>query len=256
MHEHDIISFIAHHAVVDIHYHNCIQIMMSLNSGFDCAISGQKYKSMKGYVVNKGVKHSCNAPETSIIVYLIENESKFGRELNDMLANQDFIDIENLLTPKQLQEIYYRYELAASIIERQSVGSFILENILPDDIRLEQSLPDERIQTVLEFINRNIERQISLEEVAQLLYLSPERTRHIFAKQIGIPFSQYVLWKRIKYIIVDVVKNGMNLNEASMKYGFTDQAHFCKIFKRMFGAPAKPFLKKNEAVQFLVPEAS
>jgi len=93
-----------------------------------------------------------------------------------------------------------------------------------------------------------------LEKIAHHIYLSPERTRHLFLEQIEIPFSQYILWKRIKGVLSATIKGNQTFFEASLQYGFTDQSHFNRFFKRMFGISATMILKNSRFVQFIYPE--
>jgi len=81
-----------------------------------------------------------------------------------------------------------------------------------------------------------------------LIHLSPERARHLFARETGVPFSQYVLWKRVRKVIALVVRDGSTLGEAALAAGFADQAHFNRIFKRMFGISPKTHLKNSRSV--------
>ena len=68
-----------------------------------------------------------------------------------------------------------------------------------------------------------------------------------------MPFSQYILWKRIKQVIFQVLQNGVPMATAAVQNGFTDQAHFARLFRRTFGVSAKQLLKNSRYVQFLTP---
>jgi AraC-like DNA-binding protein len=43
------------------------------------------------------------------------------------------------------------------------------------------------------------------------------------------------------------------MSTASIQNGFTDQAHFTRLFRRTFGVSAKDLLKNSRYVQFLTP---
>ena len=94
---------------------------------------------------------------------------------------------------------------------------------------------DNRIQLILQFINQNLQQELGLEEVAVQINLSPEHTLHLFAEQVGIPYSRYIIWQRIMKIIAVAIHEKGKLSEVCMRYGFVDQLHFNKIFKRIFG---------------------
>lgn len=250
----NIISFLSPQAVVDIHYHNCFQIVVSIQSAFNCTIDKKEYKNMQGFIINQNIKHSCKASDTSVLVYFIDAESYLGWQLKEMLSEEPFLDIESLLTKHQMEEIAVRCNESAGAAEMKKVADDLLEKIIPSQGAEKNMLMDERIIKVLGYIDNNLENSISLNDISKEIFLSPERARHLFVQQTGTPFSQYLLWKRIKKIIISVLQDNASLADACIQYGFTDQAHFSRIFKRMFGTSAKPLLKNSRYVQFLSPE--
>jgi len=112
---------------------------------------------------------------------------------------------------------------------------------------------DGRIREALTYINDRLDNPLVLDEVAGRVFLSAERFRHLFVQETGSPFSQYVLWKRIKQVIFQVLQHGLPMSTASIQNGFTDQAHFTRLFRRTFGVSAKQLLKNSRYVQFLTP---
>ncbi len=251
---HNVISFLSHHAIVDIHYHNCFQIVVSINSTFDCTIDKKEHKDMMGFIINQNIKHSCKAPDTSVLVYFIDAESYDGWQLKEMLSGRSFLNIESLLTEHEMEELMEKCAHSLSVEKMKDVSDNLLENIVPSSTFQNNNLPDERIKKVLKYIDLHLDEPISLEEISKEIFLSPERTRHLFVQQTGTPFSQYLLWKRIKNVIISVLKNDATLASACIHFGFTDQAHFSRVFKRMFGTSAIPLLKNSRYVQFLSPQ--
>ena len=250
--ENTIISFVSRQAVVDIHYHNCFQIVVSIGSVFECRIDGQTYAGMKGFVINQKIRHSCNARDTSVLVILIDAETYLGWQLKEMLGSQPFLDMEKVLAPAQMAEFATRCHPTATVPELKSAADDLLESILPSQTTTRAM--DERIQKALDFIDRKLSDPISLEDVSQQIFLSPERTRHLFVQETGSPFSQYILWHRIKRVIISVLRHEFSFADAAVQFGFTDQAHFSRVFKRMFGTSAAPLLKNSRFIQFLSPE--
>ncbi len=69
------------------------------------------------------------------------------------------------------------------------------------------------------------------------VHLSPSRLRHLFVEQTGLAFKTYMLWLRLVRAL-EVYSDGASLTEAAHAAGFSDSAHFSRIFKRTFGLPA------------------
>ena len=69
------------------------------------------------------------------------------------------------------------------------------------------------------------------------MYLSPSRLRHLFVEQTGLAFKTYLLWLRLVRAL-EIYAEGRSLTESAHAAGFSDSAHFSRIFKRTFGLPA------------------
>lgn len=93
------------------------------------------------------------------------------------------------------------------------------------------------MQRILEHAAAHLDEPLSLTKAAQGIYLSPSRLRHLFVEQTGLPFKTYLLWLRLVRA-VQVYSEGKSLTEAAHLAGFSDSAHFSRIFRRTFGLPA------------------
>jgi len=231
------ISFLARHAVVDVHFHQCFQVVVSLKKPIDSVIDGMPYQGLCGFFVNQYIPHSCRAEDSPALVYFIDAESYQGWQLKNMLDGRPFLAIDAIpeVTDKDMV----------------SFSAALLAGWLPG---MAGPRPvDMRIWEALAYIDSQLDEPLVLEEVAGRVFLSTERLRHLFVQEMGVAFSQYVLWKRIKHVIFLVLQKGLPMAVASVQSGFTDQAHFTRIFRRTFGVSAKEMLKNSRYVQFLSP---
>ena len=251
----NIVSFIARGARVEVHRHHCFQIVVSINGTFDCTLGGEFFKNRTGFIVNQNVPHSCSAQNASVFVYFVDAESFYGWQLKEMLAGAKFIDIEDFFSAAQRQIYYAEGNQLLPPEKLKQMMNEIFDCILPAPHKSPENPLDERIARAVEFVETNLPDNLNLERIADLIYLSPERTRHLFVQATGVPFSQFVLWKRLKNVIVLVARDGFSLTDAAHESGFADQAHLCRTFRRIFGINAKTHLKNSRYVQFLNPLA-
>jgi len=114
------------------------------------------------------------------------------------------------------------------------LGRAIVEQLVPGT---QGRLPDLRIQKIIDYAAAHLEEPLSLERASQGIYLSPSRLRHLFVEQTGLAFKTYVLWLRLVRA-VQAYSEGSSLTEAAHQAGFSDSAHFSRIFRRTFGLPA------------------
>jgi AraC-like DNA-binding protein len=254
IHSNNIIAFTARNAIVDIHYHMCYQIVVSMQTPFDCTIDGQTHSQIKGFLINQKITHLCQVLDTKVLVFFIDAESLVGWQIKEMLAGQPFLDIESILTPQQLTDFNSFCTQANSADEMRKISDNILEQILALGTVKSNRVMDDRMVKILEYMEANRHDPIILEDIAGLVFLSPERVRHLFAQETGIPFSQYLLWKRIKAVLTQVIGKNVPMINAILENGFTDQPHFTHLFKRTFGVSAKLLLKNSRSIQFLKPQ--
>lgn len=250
---HNILSFVARHASVDVHYHQCFQLVVSMQAPFDSVIGGNSYEEIRGFLVNQGITHTCKAQNTELLIYFIDAETYPGWQLKEILNGQPHVLIESVLTGDELRQTTEQYRQAASLADLRRTGDDLMNKVLPFQRETANRAIDDRIIKAICFIGANLDNPLALEDIAGQVYLSPERLRHLFVQETGIPFSQFVLWKRIKLVLQQVLKANQSMASAAIQNGFTDQAHFTRLFRRTFGVNPGKVLKNSRSVQFLSP---
>lgn len=101
---------------------------------------------------------------------------------------------------------------------------------------------DDRVRVVLGELDALLARgPVRLDSVARLAHLSPDRLRHLFAEQVGIPFRRYLLWRRLG-TATHAIHVGLGVSEASARAGFADAAHLARVVRTTFGIQASQLL--------------
>ncbi len=108
-------------------------------------------------------------------------------------------------------------------------------------------LRDARIAKVVLEIERRPHEFRRLQDAAALACLSPSRFRARFAKEVGLPFRRYRLWRRMASVMRGVAQGG-NLTESAHLAGFSSSAHLSFAFKQMFGLAASDILAMGVAI--------
>ena len=92
---------------------------------------------------------------------------------------------------------------------------------------------DSRLLAVLDDLNQNLENP-SILDAAKRSGLSRSRVRTLAREQMGIPLSTWVMWRKLVKAN-KALSHGANLSDAALAGHFSDQAHFSRTMKRMFG---------------------
>lgn len=107
---------------------------------------------------------------------------------------------------------------------------------------LQYSGSDNKIDNIKNYLDENIMRDISLDELAQHFYINKYYMCHSFKERTGLTVKQYIAERRIakaKYMIT----NGGNITDICFDCGFTDYSVFYKTFKKMTSKSPREFFK-------------
>lgn len=108
-----------------------------------------------------------------------------------------------------------------------------------------------RVQKVEDFINRNYHREIRLQELSDLVGMTPTAFSRFFKLRTGRTISDYVIDMRLGYASRLLVDSTMSIGEVCYGCGFNNISNFNRIFKRKKGCSPKVFrenYRKNRVI--------
>jgi len=94
-----------------------------------------------------------------------------------------------------------------------------------------------------EYIQDNLEDDLSLNKLAKLSAISPFHLLRLFTKQSGLTLHQFILVKKIERAKC-LLKKKESIIDVAYSLGFSDQSHFTRIFKKMSGLTPGRFQKQ------------
>lgn len=101
--------------------------------------------------------------------------------------------------------------------------------------RRRSSLTDEQLRRVTDFIESRSGDNIRLQELAALVDLSQSHFSHAFKAATGLPPHQWQLQARVRRGQDMLTAGERSLTEIAAEAGFSDQAHFTRVFRRIVG---------------------
>lgn len=96
---------------------------------------------------------------------------------------------------------------------------------------------------VSDFLEENCARNVTLQELADLVGLSPSYFSQAFKATTGVPPHRWQLQKRIERAKSMLETTNMSLTEAAVAAGFSDQAHLTRMFRRFAGTTPAAWLR-------------
>ncbi|TVY04218.1 helix-turn-helix transcriptional regulator [Cohnella terricola] len=163
--------------------------------------------------------------------------SQWVRKLSESSesGSSDKISIKSIIHAKALALELLVAILDASKIKRESIDFFIHFT---------------KIAGVLEYIDQNIDKPITREELASLLSVSPTRFHYIFNDIMKTSPILYVNKIRLQKAQTLLASTDLSIGEVALKAGYPDIHHFSKQFKKWVGVSPSKY-KENSRASFL-----
>ena len=95
-------------------------------------------------------------------------------------------------------------------------------------------ISDTRINIALEYIHKNFNKEVSLEELTRITNLEKNYLIRLFKQYINASPYQYILKYRMN-VALSMIKRRYPLGDVALKVGYSDVASFSHAFKRIYG---------------------
>lgn len=107
------------------------------------------------------------------------------------------------------------------------------------------------ISNIIRLIEENYSNDISLEYVAEKMYLSPGYLSTLFKKNTGKSIVQYITLCRMNKAKQLLTETNMKINDICQKVGYNNTSYFCLIFKKYFGVTANSMRENDDGGKLL-----
>ena len=244
----------------EYHHHDFSKIVILIDGDLTYYIEGKAYilKPWDILFVNKNEIHkpvvNPNKYYERIVIWLNPDfMAKYAQGNNDLLKcfevaiknnynllrlNMKSIDIiKNLI--QDIQNCNNSNEFGSEILkESLFVQLMVLMNRLflnSDKNRdIEDIQYDKTIEGVLNYINSNLENDLSIDTIASEFFISKYYLMRKFKNQIGSSIHNYVVQKRL-ILARSLISNGLSMSSVCSRCGFNDYSSFVRAFKKVYG---------------------
>lgn len=105
----------------------------------------------------------------------------------------------------------------------------------PDEIR--------SVRTVKEYIHGHLSEDLSREQLAGLVHLTPDYLSHLFKKKTGLSLTNYIIHERIEAAKLMLLKTDHSISEIAKDCGFQNISYFSKQFRTFTGMTPREYRK-------------
>ncbi len=182
--------------------------------------------------------HSCNPlnnkARSYYMLYIDKNYALMIQ--NTLFYNVAFLEpgtilLDNAALYKEYMELMNLFMQKSFLLEKEQKLILFLEKIFLQTLHDKKVISTSKtLKSAKEILSNDLDRELSLEDLAQKLKCNPYTLLRNFKKEYGItPFS-FRLNLRIE-LSKKLLSDGLDLTQIALKCGFFDQSHFQKYFK-------------------------
>ncbi len=227
------------------HYHNFYEIYYMVDGKGTYFINDKIYDIMSGdiIIVPPNTIHSTDYDNREYERILLEfSESMVPKQLRTKIR-----DIPNLYRhPGISREIY----LIIKEIEREYKNpdefshdeiNYLINHLIFTMLRNLSAVKvvhsrDAVISEVIAFIKENYQTNISLQQIAEMHFISPEHLSRTFKRETNFGFNEFIALVRLQQAEILLKERGnRSISEIAYCCGFNDSNYFSDKFKRTYG---------------------
>lgn len=240
----------------DYHFHEFDKLVLLLSGQVNYTVEGRSYSLrpwdvllVKEHTIHKALIDQ-SRPYERVILYL--DGKYFQRSMPEarLMDSFDRADRmgEHLLCPDEeqrraLKKVLESYEQAD---REEGFGAEALKETYIIQLLIhisrmsagrqqgEERQFDPKIQQALSYINENLGSALSVERLAEQVYLSKYHFMRLFKAQTGSTVHAYVRQKRLLQA-ARLIREGSTVQQAAADCGFGDYSAFHRAFKESFG---------------------
>lgn len=238
--------------VQNTHFHQNLEIVYVLEGSVEVQIEPETYNLKKGdfLLINANKRHSWRATEEKIL--LASFQINFTMLAEYMGTNQLLFWCNTTADKNESYEQLKRVldQMLNRFYDKEKEGAIYLNSIYyeaiyllvayfmikADDVRMKENFtPDNsRIFEIQNYVQANYQKQLSLNDLAQKLYLSNAYLSKYIKKHFGLSFLEYVNNIRLFHAVDELLYSEKKITRIALDNGFPTTAAFNKAFKEIY----------------------
>lgn len=213
------------------HAHHAIQIVIALDGCVAISGSDGDWHEARGIIVRPDAEHSFDCNGAFGVMVFVDPESSEGAWLS-LSLRQDVTFVPDARLDAIVPSLRGFAEQPDESADIAPLVRQCIQGLRPGLAPLRRF--DARVTTVLDAIRGSDDLRMSLDQAASKACLSSTRFAHLFKDQVGLPFSRYMLWRKLTRAMVAIASEE-TIAAAAHAADFADAAHLTRTFYQMVG---------------------
>lgn len=253
---------------IDWHYHREVELLMVERGEMHVLVEDEQHRIGPGGIVLIGSNQlHCDRSLTQELDYYVLQFDldkffdpttipylRYFNEAQHPLSRLNYIFLEQPDVRAEIAECVKRifdeaagktigYELAVNILLKR-ILLLLLRN---DNRRMLEELDSfdlQRLKPVFDYVEANLTGRIQVDQVCRLANMSYYYFVKFFKKTVGLSFTEYVNFRKIKWAERILLTEDRSISEIGEMIGIPNMAHFYKMFKKYNDCSPKAYQKR------------
>ena len=200
---------------------------LALNLNPNVIISDIKMPIMGGIELAKKIKESY----PNIYFILLTNYAEFSYAKEAISCGVYEYLIKTDIRPKELKE------LLDKINDLDKKGKRTNNDIITNEINFvnEECNYSKSIKKSIDYIHKNYNKHISLQDISNYVFLSHEYFSRLFKEEVGENFSSYLTNYRMKKAENLIKNTDKKISQIAIEVGYANASYFSRSYKKFKG---------------------
>lgn len=252
----------------DFHFHDGYEVFFVANGEINYFVEKKVFNLKYGDLifVNNGEFHKYSSTASQNFeklslgfgLPLVDQLQKMGLDLlNCFNIHQGVHKILVKLNKEQIETIEAMFQKFENVSnESPTIGKalkfayliellvFVNHAFTQDRNEEETMLIPEKLLFIMNYINDNLQNDLSLENIGKKFYINSVYLSFLFKKLTNVNIHEYIIFKRIERA-KNLMFSGYNVTEACHLSGFNDYSNFIRTFKKIVGMSPGKYMRQS-----------
>ena len=142
----------------------------------------------------------------------------------------------------RIKRLMFFYEIM-DLIGRSTSFSYLASE---QYVKTKFETNNNRVHKIHEFLMKNYQDNVDLEEVAEVVHMAPASVCRFFKSSTGLTVFEYLNKIKIDYACKLLLNTDLSIVDISYDCGFNNLSHFNKQFRKFLGQTPSQFRKLRE----------
>ncbi|SHK01897.1 two-component system, response regulator YesN [Anaerocolumna jejuensis DSM 15929] len=162
---------------------------------------------------------------------------RYRQGFSKMYMNYIFSEMLKAISENLLSEYEFSREMQQILkcSSYEEIIEIMEKSIEKLEVKENEQQNNKITDTVIQYIHNNYQRDITLEELAKEVYLTPSYLSYIFRKKTGTTLVKFIKEYRMERAKEYLENTNMKIVDISKQIGYTNCSYFCQNFRSVYG---------------------